>query len=93
MRERTSFRVMVPQNITEQVLLDRLEELGGRVPRPYLATGVSQTADSAEVTLDSGDRIEGRVRRCGRRHEQQDPRPGRTWVRRQRCAVAVLHAG
>ena len=51
------YTLMVPQNITEQVLLDRLEELGGTVHRPYVATGVSQTADSAEVTLDSGDTI------------------------------------
>jgi 2-polyprenyl-6-methoxyphenol hydroxylase-like FAD-dependent oxidoreductase len=48
------YTLMVPQNITEQVLLDRLEELGGSVHRPYLATGMSQTADGAEVTLDSG---------------------------------------
>ncbi len=51
------YTLMVPQNITEQVLLDRLEELGGRVRRPYVATGVSQSADGAEVTLDSGDMI------------------------------------
>src|SRR4029078_667915 len=51
------YTLMVPQNITEQVLLDRLEELGGSVQRPYLATGMSQTADAAEVTLDSGDMI------------------------------------
>jgi 2-polyprenyl-6-methoxyphenol hydroxylase-like FAD-dependent oxidoreductase len=51
------YTLMVPQNITEQVLLDRLEELGGSVHRPYLATGMSQTADSAEITLDSGDTI------------------------------------
>jgi len=51
------YTLMVPQNITEQVLLDRLEELGGRVHRPYVATGVSQTADGAEVALDSGDMI------------------------------------
>src|SRR4029453_11791825 len=51
------YTLMVPQNITEKVLLDRLEELGGRVHRPYVATGVSQTADDAGVTLDSGDVI------------------------------------
>jgi 2-polyprenyl-6-methoxyphenol hydroxylase-like FAD-dependent oxidoreductase len=51
------YTLMVPQNVTEQVLLDRLEELGGKVHRPYLATGVSDTADGAEVTLDSGDTI------------------------------------
>jgi 2-polyprenyl-6-methoxyphenol hydroxylase-like FAD-dependent oxidoreductase len=54
------YTLMVPQNVTEQVLLDRLEELGGRVHRPHLATGVSQTADGAEVTLDSGDKITAR---------------------------------
>jgi 2-polyprenyl-6-methoxyphenol hydroxylase-like FAD-dependent oxidoreductase len=54
------YTLMVPQNITEQVLLDRLEELGGRVHRPSLATGLSQTADGAEVTLDSGDTIKAR---------------------------------
>jgi 2-polyprenyl-6-methoxyphenol hydroxylase-like FAD-dependent oxidoreductase len=51
------YTLMVPQNITEQVLLDRLEELGGSVHRPYVASGVSQTADGVEVTLDSGDLI------------------------------------
>src|SRR5215204_3704933 len=54
------YTLMVPQNITEQVLLDRLEELGGRVHRPYVATGVSETADGAEVTLDSGETIDAR---------------------------------
>ena len=51
------YTLMVPQNVTEQVLLDRLEELGGGVQRPYVATGVSQAADGAEVTLDSGETI------------------------------------
>ncbi len=51
------FTLMIPQWQTEQILLERLEELGGTVLRPYAATGVSQTADGAEVTLDSGDLI------------------------------------
>lgn len=51
------YTLMVPQNITEQVLLDRLEELGARVHRPYVATGLSQSAAGAEVTLESGDTI------------------------------------
>ena len=51
------YTLMVPQNITERVLLDRLQELGGKVHRPYVATGLSQTADGAEVTLDNGDTI------------------------------------
>ena len=54
------YTLMVPQNITEQVLLDRLEELGGKVHRPYVATGLSQTADGAEVTLESGEAIKAR---------------------------------
>jgi 2-polyprenyl-6-methoxyphenol hydroxylase-like FAD-dependent oxidoreductase len=51
------YTLMVPQNVTEQVLLDRLEELGGKVHRPYVATGLSQTADGAEITLDGGNVI------------------------------------
>jgi 2-polyprenyl-6-methoxyphenol hydroxylase-like FAD-dependent oxidoreductase len=51
------YTLMVPQNVTEQVLLDRLEELGGQVHRPYAATGVTQNADGAVVTLDTGDEI------------------------------------
>ena len=54
------YTLMVPQNVTEQVLLDRLEELGGRVHRPYVASGVTQTVDGAEVTLESGETIEAR---------------------------------
>jgi 2-polyprenyl-6-methoxyphenol hydroxylase-like FAD-dependent oxidoreductase len=52
--------LLVPQSVTEQVLLERLEELGGSVHRPYAATGVRQTAAGAEVTLDSGDVIKAR---------------------------------
>jgi len=51
------FTLMLPQWQTEQILLDRLQELGGSVVRPYVATGLTQTADGAEVTLDSGDVI------------------------------------
>jgi 2-polyprenyl-6-methoxyphenol hydroxylase-like FAD-dependent oxidoreductase len=54
------YTLMVPQNVTEQVLLERLEELGGKVHRPYVATGVSQTADGAEVTLEGGNTISAR---------------------------------
>lgn len=54
------YTLMIPQNVTEQVLLDRLEELGGTVHRPYAAVGVTQNADGAEVTLDSGEVIKAR---------------------------------
>jgi len=50
--------LMIPQSLTEKVLLERLEELGGCVLRPYAATGLAQSADGVEVTLDSGDVIE-----------------------------------
>jgi 2-polyprenyl-6-methoxyphenol hydroxylase-like FAD-dependent oxidoreductase len=54
------YTLMIPQNVTEQVLLDRFKELGGEVHRPYVATGLRQADDGAEVTLDSGDVIEAR---------------------------------
>jgi 2-polyprenyl-6-methoxyphenol hydroxylase-like FAD-dependent oxidoreductase len=54
------YTLMVPQSVTEQVLLERLEELGGRVHRPCVATGLSQTADSVEITLDGGAVIRAR---------------------------------
>ena len=49
--------LMIPQSVTEQVLLERLEELGGTVHRPYVASGVRQTGEGAEVTLESGEVI------------------------------------
>jgi 2-polyprenyl-6-methoxyphenol hydroxylase-like FAD-dependent oxidoreductase len=51
------FVTMIPQPVTEKVLLERLEELGGSVLRPYSATALTQTAGGAEVTLDNGDVI------------------------------------
>ncbi|MEV5960740.1 NAD(P)/FAD-dependent oxidoreductase [Kribbella sp. NPDC051952] len=54
------FITMIPQSSTERILLNRLEELGGSILRPYSAAAVTQTADGAEVTLDSGDVIKAR---------------------------------
>ncbi|MEV8377426.1 NAD(P)/FAD-dependent oxidoreductase [Kribbella sp. NPDC056861] len=54
------FVLMVPQQITEQILLDRLESLGGSVHRPYAAVDVTQDASGVEVTLDSGDVLKAR---------------------------------
>lgn len=45
------YTLMVPQNITEEVLLARLNGLGGRVHRPVRVTGVTQ--DDAGVTVDT----------------------------------------
>jgi 2-polyprenyl-6-methoxyphenol hydroxylase-like FAD-dependent oxidoreductase len=52
------YALMIPQNVTEQVLLDRLEELGGTVHRPYVATTLSQDTDGVEVRMDSGEAIQ-----------------------------------
>lgn len=52
-----NYTLMVPQNVTEQVLLDRLTELGGRVLRPSAATAIDQRDGHVDVTLDSGEVI------------------------------------
>ncbi|MFK4083376.1 FAD-dependent oxidoreductase [Kribbella sp. NPDC020789] len=54
------FTLMIPQPVTEQVLLDRLLELGGEVLRPRAAVGLTQDADGVHVTLDSGEVIDAR---------------------------------
>ncbi|MGW6707665.1 FAD-dependent oxidoreductase [Streptomyces sp. NPDC054956] len=46
-----SYALMVPQDQTEAVLLDRLRALGGDVHRPYEVTSVTQDTDSAGVVL------------------------------------------
>jgi 2-polyprenyl-6-methoxyphenol hydroxylase-like FAD-dependent oxidoreductase len=51
------YTLMVPQNITEEVLLDRLHALGGRVLRPYEVTEVTQDAEGATVTMATGETI------------------------------------
>src|SRR4051812_47061694 len=51
------YTLMVPQNITEQVLLDRLEELGGRVHGPRGAQRRTQTERAAGVPPESGEAI------------------------------------
>ncbi|WP_328299033.1 FAD-dependent oxidoreductase [Streptomyces sp. NBC_00435] len=46
-----SYALMVPQDQTEAVLLERLRALGGDVHRPYEVTSVTQDPGSAGVTL------------------------------------------
>ncbi len=48
---RYPYTLMVPQNVTEAILLGRLRELGGEVHRPYAATGLQQEADGVTVTV------------------------------------------
>lgn len=51
------FTLMVPQDITEAVLSDRLLALGGRIYRPYEVIAVTQDADGAIVTMAGGETV------------------------------------
>ncbi|WP_405063167.1 FAD-dependent monooxygenase [Kribbella sp. NBC_01505] len=55
-----TFALMIPQSTTERILLERLVELGGEVRRPCAAMGLTQTGESAAVTLDTGEVITAR---------------------------------
>ena len=54
------YTLMIPQDITERVLLDRLHSLGGLVYRPYELTGLVQDGDGVTGTMASGDIIRAR---------------------------------
>ena len=54
---RYPFTLMVSQAETEQVLLQRLLDLGGQVLRPRTLAGLAQQADHAVATLEDGSRI------------------------------------
>lgn len=47
---RYPYTLMLPQQVTEAVLLERLRELGGTVSRPYTVQRVRQDADGVSVT-------------------------------------------
>jgi 2-polyprenyl-6-methoxyphenol hydroxylase-like FAD-dependent oxidoreductase len=51
---RYAYTLMVPQQITESILLGRLRELGGDVCRPYEVTDLGQDADGVSVTAMDG---------------------------------------
>jgi 2-polyprenyl-6-methoxyphenol hydroxylase-like FAD-dependent oxidoreductase len=57
---RHPYLLMLPQNLTEQVLAERIAEVGGCVHRGFTATSVIQNNDQAFVTLNK-DGIEHRV--------------------------------
>lgn len=46
-----NYTLMCPQNLTEQHLLARLEELGGSVERPVEATGIEAVLDYVELRM------------------------------------------
>jgi 2-polyprenyl-6-methoxyphenol hydroxylase-like FAD-dependent oxidoreductase len=49
------FTLMVPQDVTEAVLLRRLEALGGRIHRPWEVIDLLEDHDGINVTLRNGD--------------------------------------
>jgi 2-polyprenyl-6-methoxyphenol hydroxylase-like FAD-dependent oxidoreductase len=54
------YTLLVPQNITEKLLLDRLIELGGTVLRPKALTTITQDSDGVTATFDDGSTIRAR---------------------------------
>ncbi len=46
------YLLMLPQDETERILAERLEAAGGRVRRGWTATGVHQSENEAEVTME-----------------------------------------
>ena len=59
---RYPYTLMVPQNVTEAILVRRLSELGGHVHRPYLATDLQQDADGVTVTVAADGRAPQTIR-------------------------------
>jgi 2-polyprenyl-6-methoxyphenol hydroxylase-like FAD-dependent oxidoreductase len=48
------YTLMIPQSVTEEVLLARLHALGGEVHRPYEVVGVDQDETGVTVTTATG---------------------------------------
>ncbi|MBI3224738.1 MAG: FAD-dependent monooxygenase [Mycolicibacterium cosmeticum] len=57
---RYPYTLMISQADTETFLLDRLEQLGGKVIRPATVTGVSQHDAGVEVAFADGQRVTAR---------------------------------
>jgi len=51
------FALMVPQSVTEAVLLARLRVLGGDVHRPHEISSVVQDGDGVKLTTTTGDTV------------------------------------
>jgi 2-polyprenyl-6-methoxyphenol hydroxylase-like FAD-dependent oxidoreductase len=51
------FTLLIPQNVTEKLLNERLLELGGTVLRPKKLTSVAEDADGVTATFDDGASI------------------------------------
>jgi 2-polyprenyl-6-methoxyphenol hydroxylase-like FAD-dependent oxidoreductase len=57
---RYPYTLMVSQAITERVLLERFQQLGGQVQRPRALVGLSQDDFGATAALDDGSRLRAR---------------------------------
>lgn len=56
-----NFTLIIPQNDTEQIIVERLKELGRDVVRPKKVVGLRQSADGYnEVTFESGEVVKAR---------------------------------
>ncbi|MEU8304782.1 FAD-dependent monooxygenase [Actinomadura sp. NPDC048955] len=51
------YTLLVPQNVTEEILLGRLHAAGGVVHRPFEVTGLEQDEDGVTATLTDGGQI------------------------------------
>jgi 2-polyprenyl-6-methoxyphenol hydroxylase-like FAD-dependent oxidoreductase len=54
------FTLLIPQYRTEQLLLERLRELGGDVTRPKVLATITEDPDGVAATFDDGDTIRAR---------------------------------
>ena len=54
------YTLMIPQDITERLLLERLTAAGGRVYRPYEVTSLAEDGDGVTATFADGDSIRAR---------------------------------
>ncbi|MBO2457940.1 FAD-dependent oxidoreductase [Actinomadura violacea] len=54
------FTLLVPQNVTEEVLGDRLRKAGGRVLRPYELEHIGQDGDEVIATMKGGRTVRAR---------------------------------
>jgi 2-polyprenyl-6-methoxyphenol hydroxylase-like FAD-dependent oxidoreductase len=54
---RHPYTLMLPQNITEDVLTSRLAELGGQVDRPYQLAHLEQDGDGVTATMVGGETV------------------------------------
>jgi 2-polyprenyl-6-methoxyphenol hydroxylase-like FAD-dependent oxidoreductase len=54
------YTLLVSQAITEEVLLQRLHQLGGEVLRPYTLTGLDQDGEAATATFADGQQVRAR---------------------------------